>query len=80
MALGRSKWYPALTTMESRLLAAIPKAVLFVVARQLAALALGECDNLGSPAFNKLCEEWEAQYLAGNVPQKPPKGLRASEF
>ena len=80
MALGRGKWYPELTEMESRLLAAIPKAVLFVVARQLAALATGECDNLGEPAFNKLCWEWEAQYLVGNVPQKPPKGLQTSKF
>jgi hypothetical protein len=69
------KWRPKLTHIESQLLSAIPKAVLFVVARQLAAQLNGTCDDLGPSAVTRLCDEWMAQYLAGNVPQKVPAHL-----
>ena len=69
------KWKPiVLTPEESRLLSAIPKAVLFVVARQFAAQIAGECDNLAG-RDEAIYQEWEAQYLAGNCPQKPKRRL-----
>ncbi len=69
------KWKPvALNEAESRLLSAIPKATLFVIARQFAAQLAGECDNLDLGA-EAIYQEWEAQYLAGNCPQKPKRRL-----
>jgi len=69
------KWRPQLTTEESLFLAQIPKATLFVVARQLAAVMSGHCDNLGADALRVLMDEWYAQYGANNVPQRPPNWM-----
>jgi len=45
----------------------IPKATLFVIARQLAATSAGTCDDLEA-GERGILEEWAAQYEAGNVP------------
>jgi hypothetical protein len=68
------KWRPDLTTAESKLLNSVPKAVLFVVARQLAATVDGHCDDL-QRGSSLVLKEWQAQYYAGNVPQMPPHKL-----
>lgn len=72
--MGGLKWYPKITRFESRLLRAIPKATLFVVARQLAAQVLGHCDEFDGAA-DHILDEWIAQFNARNVPQKPPRFL-----
>jgi hypothetical protein len=54
----------------------IPKAALFVVARQLAAQVTGRHDKPESfDVLQLMYREWFAQWYAGNVPQKPPKAL-----
>ena len=53
----------------------IPKAVLFVIARQLAAVWAGCADDLGEGEKGILAE-WTAQHNAGNVPQRPVEPQR----
>lgn len=64
---GVTKWAPP---NLPRWYEDIPKATLFVIARQLGALAAGTADDLGSGEA-AIMREWEAQYRAGLVPQKP---------
>lgn len=74
--MHRNAWLPVLTEAEYQVLSEIPKAVLYVVARQFAALLEGRCDEQGSAA-QVIYGEWRAQHRAGNVPQRPPKRLTA---
>ena len=57
---GVPKWYEQ-----------IPKAVLYVIARQLGATTTGYCDDLEAGEI-AILNEWRAQFNAGNVPQRPP--------
>ena len=66
---GIAKWTPA---DLPKWYSSIPKATLFVIARQLAATVLGSCDDMEA-GERGILEEWTAQYKAGNVPQKPAK-------
>jgi len=66
-----NKWQPDdLSDADRHLLERIPKATLYVIARQLAAWCNGTADNLEVGA-EIIAIEWEAQYHAGHVPQKP---------
>jgi hypothetical protein len=71
-----TKWKPDLTREERILLENIPKATLFVIARQLGALCGESCDDLASGSL-RILEEWVAQYKSGFVPQSPSRTVAA---
>lgn len=75
------KGYLPLSDAESKLLHAIPKTTLFMVARQLAALIVGRCDDASDADTNAvILKEWEAQFAAGHVPSRPPSEMREGDY
>jgi hypothetical protein len=62
-------WHPHMTDDERAWYDACPKSVLFEMARQLAALAIGEEDV--DKAFVRMQEEWAALHSNDICPQKP---------
>ena len=68
-ARSRTKWKPeGLPAWYGD----IPKAVLFVIARQMGAALRGTCDDLEA-GQQAILDEWAAQHDAGCVPQRPPR-------
>jgi hypothetical protein len=64
-----NNWMPTMTADERAWFDRCPKAVLFVIARELAMLRTGGEDR--SAAFSLMKDEWGAQHQSGHVPQKP---------